>query len=110
PRNIALRPRKAGDEPVRNRIDHSSEDNGDRPSRLLGGHGGGCGSRHDDINLERNQFGRGSGAPLRLLLVLSGFDHDVATLDVTEVAQSLEECLSQGVSGRAATQGAYARD
>ena len=42
PRDIAARPRKAGDEPVRNRIGDSSEDNGDGPGRLLGGQGGGC--------------------------------------------------------------------
>ena len=45
PRDIAARPRKAGDEPVRNRIGGRSEDNGDSPGRLLGGQGGGCASR-----------------------------------------------------------------
>ncbi len=40
---------------------------------------------HDDINLERNQFGRKSGEPLELPLGISIYDHDVAALDVTEV-------------------------
>ena len=51
---------------------------------------------HDDINLERNQFGRESGEPLELPLGISVFDHDVAALDVTEVTQSLAEGLVAG--------------
>ena len=54
-----------------------------------------CACRHDDINLERNQFGRKSGEPLELPLGISVFNHDVATLDVTEVTQSLTEGLRQ---------------
>jgi hypothetical protein len=112
PRNIAARPRKAGDEPVRNRIGSRSEDNGEGPGRLLGGQGGGCGSSgHDDINLERNQFGRESAEPLDLPLGISVFDHDGATLDVTEVTQSLTEGLVQvGVSGQVGRQDAYSSD
>ena len=37
---------------------------------------------HDDINLERNQFGRKSGVPLELPLGISVFNDDVAALDV----------------------------
>ena len=50
---------------------------------------------HDDINLERNQFGRKSGELLGLPLGRSVFDHEVATLYVTEVTQSLTEGLCQ---------------
>ncbi len=50
----------------------------------------------DDINLERNQFGRKSGVPLDLPLGISVFNHDVAALDVTEVTQSLTEGLVVG--------------
>jgi hypothetical protein len=85
PRDIAARPRKAGDESVHNRIGTSSEDNGDSPGRLLGGQGVGCACGQDDINPERNQFGRKSGEPLELPLGRSDFIHDVAALDVTEV-------------------------
>jgi hypothetical protein len=78
---------------------------------LLGGQGGGCGCGHDDINLERNQFGRKSGEPLVLPLGISVFDHDVAALDVTEVTQSLEEGLSQvGERGQVGRQEAYSSD
>jgi len=42
PRDIAARLRQAGDEPARNRIGNSSEDNGEGCGRLLGGQGGGC--------------------------------------------------------------------
>ncbi len=66
---------------------------------------------HDDINLERNQFGRKSGEPLELPLGISVFDHDVAALDVTEVTQSLAEGLLQvGASGQVARQVAYSSD
>jgi hypothetical protein len=79
---------------------------------LLGGQGSECASTHeDDINLERNQFGRKSGEPLELPLGRSGFDHEVAALDVTEVTQSLEEGLSQvGISGQVERQVAYSSD
>src|SRR6266849_5835919 len=108
PRDIAARPRKAGDEPARNRIGNSSEDNGDGPGRLLGGQGGACASaREDDINVERNQFGRKSGEPLELPFGRSDFNCDVAALDVTEVTQSLTEGLVHvGASGQVA----YASD
>ena len=78
---------------------------------MLGGQGGGCACGHDDINLERNQFGRKSGEPLELPLGISVFDHDVAALDVTEVTQSLEEGLLQvGISGQVGRQVAYSSD
>jgi hypothetical protein len=67
--------------------------------------------RHDDINLERNQFGRESGEPLELPLGISVFNDDVTTLDVAEVTQSLTEGLGQvGVSGQVGRQEAYSSD
>ena len=84
-RDIAAGPRKAGDESVLNRTGSTSEDNGDGPGRVLGGQGMGGASGQDDINLERNQFGRKSGKPLGLPLGISVLDGEVATLDVTEV-------------------------
>ena len=70
-----------------------------------------CTGGHDDINLERDQFGRESGEPLGLPLGIRVFDHDVATLNVTEVTQFLQEGFSQvGASGRGAPQPADSRD
>jgi len=70
-----------------------------------------CASGHDDINLERNQFGRERGEPLGLSLGISVFNRDVAALDVTEVTQSLEEGISQvGGSGHVERQVAYSSD
>ena len=61
---------------------------------MLGGQGGKCAAGgHDDINLEGNQFGRKSGEPLGLPLGRSDFKRDVSALDVTEVTESLTECL-----------------
>src|SRR6185295_5631688 len=111
PREIAAGVRQAGDEPVCDRIGGRAEDNREDPRRFLGRQGGGCASTgHDDINLERNQFGRKSREPLDLPLGRSVFDHDVAALDVAEVVQSLEEGPSQvGVSVRDERQEAYSR-
>ena len=55
-----------------------------------GGQGGRCVSDHDDINLERNKLGCENVVPLGLPLDISVFDQEVATLDVTEVTQSLK--------------------
>jgi hypothetical protein len=111
PRDIAARPRKAGDEPARHRIGSTNEDNGHGPGRVLGGQGLGCATGHDDINLERRQFGRESREPLGLPLGIPVFDHDGAAFDVTEVTQSLKEGLSQvGVSVMVGRQVAYSSD
>jgi hypothetical protein len=110
PLGIATRPRKAGDEPAPNRIGNKSEDNGEGPGRLFGGQGLGWAWGHDDINLERNQFGRKSGEPLELPLGISVFNHDVATLDVTEVTQSLAEGVLQARAGQVGRQVAYSSD
>ena len=76
PRDIAARPRETGDEPAPNRITNTSEDNGDSRGCLHGHTGAECASfGQDDINLERNQFGRKSGDPLELPLGISVFDH-----------------------------------
>src|SRR5262245_21435166 len=111
PREIAAGPRKAGDEPEPNRIGNKREDNGDCPGRLFGGQSGACDWGQDDINLERNQFGRKSGEPVELPLGISEFDHEVAALDVTEVTQSLTEGLRPpGIRGQVLPQPAYSSD
>src|SRR5262245_56466274 len=111
PRDIAARPRKAADEPARHRIGNTSEDNRDGPSRLLSGQGRGYVSSHDDINIERKQFGRKSGKPLELPLGVSVFNHDVAANDITKITQSLSEGLVHvGQSGQAVPQPAYSSD
>ena len=101
---------EAGDESTLNRISSPSEDDGDGPARLLGGQRGGRVCDDDNVNLERNQFGRKSGNPVVLFLCISVFDDDVAAFEVTEVTQSLKEGLSQvETSGQVARQVAYSR-
>ena len=78
---------------------------------MPGGEGVECASGHDDINLERYEFGHASGEPLALPLVNSVFDHDVAALDVTEITQSLAEGFAQvGARIPAGPQVAYSSD
>ena len=84
---------------------------GEGPGRLLGGQGGECACGQDDINLERNQFGRKRGEPLGLSPGISVFDHEVAALDVIEVSQSLTEGLVKAESiGQVGRQVAYSSD
>jgi hypothetical protein len=59
------------------------ENDWDGRGRLLGGEGKGRGRGHDDIDLERNQFGRQGGKPVELSLGIAVLNDDVATLDVT---------------------------
>jgi hypothetical protein len=47
------------------------------------------------VHLEPDQLGRESGEPLGLPLGISVFDHDVATLDVTEIPPSLTDGLGR---------------
>src|SRR5262245_29618305 len=93
PREIAARPRKAGDEPARDRIDRTSKNNRYGRGSLLGSQSSARICGHNDIDLECHHLGRESGEPLELTLRRSEFDHYVATLNVTEVAKSLAERL-----------------
>src|SRR5262245_66618705 len=68
-----------------------------------------CGSGHDDIDLERDQFGRESREPLDLPLG-SIFNDDVAALDVTEVTQPLMEDLGRMAVTGHGRQITYSRD
>ena len=68
---------------------------------MLGGPGGECASCHDDdINLERNQFCGEGGALLVLPLGISVFNDDIATRDVPEVLEPLEEGFVDLGNGR----------
>ena len=85
PRDIAARPRQARDEPLGYGIAGSTENNGEGRRRSFGGERAECATgAHDDIDLERNQFGRENGEPLRLALRPAILDQDVATLGITE--------------------------
>jgi hypothetical protein len=85
PRDIATRSRKASDQPGRNRIGNRAEDDRNNRGRLLGGQSRSRARGHNDIHLERNQFGRKGLKRLELALGIPIFDHDVMSLDVTEV-------------------------
>src|SRR5262249_12695178 len=91
------------------RIGNSSEDNGNGPGRLLGGHGDDRDRGHDDVDLEANQFGYKSGEPIELPLGRSVFDDDVVALDVAVVTQPLKEGLV-GDAPRLGCKVAYSSD
>ena len=69
-------------------------------------------SGHNDIYLQRHQFGRENLESLGISLGGSDFDKEVATFDVPEVPQSLTEALKQKWVGcrRVRIQVAYSSD
>jgi hypothetical protein len=92
---------------------NSNEDDGNGVGRLLGGQGGQCPcGGHDDVNLERNKFGRKSGEPIVLPCGISVLDQDVTALDVTEFTQTFEESLARrrGATSEVGRQVAYSSD
>ena len=83
------------------------EDDRNNRGRLLGGQSGSRARGHNDIHLERNQFGRKGRERLELSLGIAVFDHDVTALDVTEVTQSLTESFERALVGKIARKVAY---
>jgi hypothetical protein len=113
PCDVPARARQARDEPEPNRIGTTgNHDDGDRLGGVLGCRHSLRRRGYDDVHLEPDQLGRESGEPIGLPLGISVFDHDVATLDVTEVPQSLTEGLGhvRGSSQVDHRQEAYSRD
>jgi len=62
--NVSTRPRKAGNEPIANRIVIKRHDNGDRASRFPGGPRIGRAGRDNDVDLKTNQLSRERGKPI----------------------------------------------
>ena len=78
---------------------------------MLDGQGGDYGRGHDDLNPERNQVGRERGEPLEPSLRISVLNHEIATLDVPEVTESLKEgLLHVETSRQVGSQVAYSSD
>ncbi len=86
PCNVPPRLRDARDETAANRITSALHDDGDRLGRVLGRHAWGP-ARHDDVNLEADQFGRKGREPIGLVLSVSILDRDVLALDLAELPQ-----------------------
>lgn len=107
PRDIATRPREAGNQPGRNRIGDRREDDGNDRCRLPGGQRRRRARGDNNIHLERNQFGRKGRKRIELALGIPVFDHDVTSLDITEVTQSLPESIERALVGKIARKVAY---
>src|SRR5262249_35618046 len=102
--NVPARSRKAGDEPVCNRITILRKDNGNRGRRFLGGTGCSRTTRDDDINLETHQFSRLRWQAIEFSLCISILNDNVFPFHVTKLAETLPERLVAGrVSGRGGT-------
>jgi hypothetical protein len=56
--------------------------------------------RHDDVHLQTDQVGHESGVPIKLALGPSGFDGDVLTLHMAQLAEALAEGLETTLSSR----------
>jgi hypothetical protein len=67
-------------------------DDGNPRRRALGRLRSRCCPCHDHVDLELHEFGREGRKPLGVVPVPSALDDDVLALDVTQIAQALEEC------------------
>jgi len=84
---------QTADEPGADRIADRQEDDGDRLSHLLSrlrGLGGGC---NEEVHRDPDKFGRQIGKAIHLEVRPTILNGDVLAVDVTEIAQPLEECL-----------------
>src|SRR5262245_66284445 len=77
--------------PAAERVRMAHEDDGNRRGRLLGRLGVDGAWRHDNIDLEPDQFFRQRLHSIRLPLTPPVFDDEVAILHIAEIAQPLTE-------------------
>ena len=84
PSNITARPRQAYDQFVAYRVGHDPCDDRDGVRRLLGCAGCRRAPSDNDIDLQRNQFSRQRGEPIRFPIPVSLLYGQVLSYDVTE--------------------------
>jgi hypothetical protein len=85
PSNITARPPQACDQFVAHRVGHDPCDDRDGVRRLLGCEGCRRAPSDNDIDLQRNQFSRQRGKPIRFPIPVSLLYGQVLSYHVTEV-------------------------
>ena len=90
-RDVAARPREAGDDARGNSVADAHHDDGYRCGSLLGRKGSRCASGHEDVNLEPDQLGRQVGEAIKLPSAQPGLDDNVLPLHVAQITQALPQ-------------------
>ena len=94
PRNIATRIREACHDGMR--VAHRRHNHRDCSGRVFGRPGGGRPSGHDQVDFEKNQFGREVREPLGATIGRPIFDDQVSPFDVAEIPQPPAQSVEIG--------------
>jgi hypothetical protein len=92
-RDVATRPRQAGNQPVPHRIDGGRHHDGDRAGRVLGRADRWRACRHDDVYREPDQLSGQIREAVVVPFCRTGLNCEVLALQVAEVPQALAERL-----------------
>ena len=98
--NVATWSRKTCDEPAADRIGILRHDNRNRRSCFLHTTGYRRTTRDDEVDFETHELGGKLAAALDFSFCRAPFDDDVLTLNVSELAETLAECLGASRDSR----------
>src|SRR5262249_19299905 len=93
PCDVAAGPRQAVNKPTRHRITRSRHNDRDCPGSVFGSESIGSNRSHNDVNFETDEIGCEVREPLIPTLRISILDADVPSLNPSEIAETLPECL-----------------
>ena len=93
PRDVAAGPRQALNKPNCNRVTRRRHNDRDCPGSIFGSQSIGTTGSDDDVNLETDEIGREVGKAIASTLRISILNADVLSLNPSEVAETLPECL-----------------
>src|SRR5207249_4375372 len=99
-RDIAARPREAGDEPAPDWICVGRHYDGDCLGRVLGNTSYGSTICNDNVYLQMDKLSRELGGPIFLPFRKSPLNDDILSLNIAEVSQPVQKCVSESCTGR----------
>jgi hypothetical protein len=106
PREVTAWPGEAGDQPVRDRVGPTPEDDRDRRGRTFRGKRRRRVARHDQIDLAADEVGGQCRQLIVMALRPAVFDRQILSLDVAGFAQSLADRGQKNCSSPAGTEDA----
>ena len=98
-RDVPAGPGKTGDKPAEHGVSHGSKDDRDRAGRLLGRQRRRRTPRHNDVDLESDQFGDERREALIAALRGAVFQGETLALHIAQLAQPVAEDLREQRSG-----------
>lgn len=93
PRDVAARPREAGDKPLPNRVGDINHDRGDRAGRLFGCTGSMRARGDEEVRLATHDLRRQGGESLDLPRRPPVLNDEILALDPAVLAQPMPKCL-----------------